>query len=193
MFYVAPAPREVLEPELHDELSRLPDGSAIKKESHRLTLIYLLEGRSERQIALSMQEGQHTVHYRIKWLYEKFKAEGRLALLSVVFIRALVARGLYLVSPSVQEELLRLPDGSALRAQQTRTTLLYLLCGMRIKEIAKAMDREPETIHTHIKRLHKMFDVESNPDMLFMIFSRAIKASSKHTISSMVVAMEQVA
>lgn len=126
------------------------------------TLLCLLQGQSEKEVAASLQLSRATIHQYITLLYRHFGVRSRAQLLATVLqhLDGLPARPRHAVlghvplSPRLQE------------------TLDCLLEGHSEKEAAERLKLSPATIHQYVIALYRRFGVASRGQLLGQILKK---------------------
>lgn len=118
----------------------------------RQVLECLIQGDSEKQIALRLGLSRHTVHAHTKRLYKYFEATSR---------GELYARTERLFPPQGRI----LCDSIPLTARQ-REVLTKVRSGASEKEIARSLDISPHTVRFHVRELYRLFGVASRGKLL---------------------------
>lgn len=126
------------------------------------TLVCLLQGQSEKEVAASLQLSRATIHQYITLLYRHFGVRSRAQLLATVLQRL--------------EQLPGKPTASALAgvplSPRLRETLDCLLQGHSEKEAAEQLQLSPATIHQYVNALYRRFGVASRGQLLGQILKK---------------------
>jgi DNA-binding NarL/FixJ family response regulator len=126
------------------------------------TLICLLQGQSEKEVAASLQLSRATIHQYITLLYRHFGVRSRAQLLATVLQRL--------------EQLPGKPGATGLSgvplSPRLRETLDCLLQGLSEKEAAERLQLSPATIHQYVIALYRRFDVASRGQLLGQILKK---------------------
>ena len=136
------------------------DGAALPPRLQQ-TLVCLLQGQSEKEIAASLRLSRATVHQYITLLYRRFGVRSRAQLLGRVLQR-----------------LDKLPGGPAATASgvplspRLQQTLACLLEGHSEKEAARRLQLSRATLHQYVSALYRRFGVASRGQLLGQILKR---------------------
>lgn len=126
------------------------------------TLVCLLQGQSEKEVAASLQLSRATIHQYITLLYRHFGVRSRAQLLAAVLQRL--------------DQLPGKPTASVLGgvplSPRLQETLACLLEGHSEKEAAQRLQLSPATIHQYVIALYRRFGVASRGQLLGQILKR---------------------
>ena len=82
----------------------------------------------------------------------------------------------YPLHPQVQWVLEKSDGRSVTLAPGAHAVLELMLTGIGEKEIARRLNRSVHTVHTHIKRVYRHYEVRSRPELLLRFFGQTPKA-----------------
>jgi DNA-binding NarL/FixJ family response regulator len=132
------------------------------------TLVCVLQGQSEKEIAASLRLSRATVHQYITLLYRRFGVRSRAQLLGRLLQR-----------------LEKLPGGHLARASgvplspRLQQTLDCLLEGHSEKEAARRLQLSRATLHQYVSALYRRFGVASRGQLLGQILKRRSHGSDQ--------------
>lgn len=137
-------------------------GSALLSPRLQQTLLCLLQGQSEKEVAASLELSRATIHQYITLLYRHFGVRSRAQLLATVLQQL--------------EQLPGKPARSGLSGiplpPRLRETLDCLLQGQSEKEAAEQLQLSPATIHQYVIALYRRFGVASRGQLLGQILKK---------------------
>lgn len=137
-------------------------GGALLSPRLQQTLICVLQGQSEKEVAASLQLSRATIHQYITLLYRHFGVRSRAQLLATVLQQL--------------EQLPGKPAPSTLGGvplpPRLRETLDCLLQGHTEKEAAERLQLSPATIHQYVIALYRRFGVASRGQLLGQILKK---------------------
>jgi DNA-binding NarL/FixJ family response regulator len=138
------------------------DGSALLSPRLQQTLVCLLQGQSEKEVAASLQLSRGTIHQYITALYRHFGVRSRAQLLATVLQR---------LDQLPDKPAPGMPSGISL-SPRLRETLDCLLEGHSEKEAAERLQLSPATIHQYVIALYRRFGVASRGQLLGQILKK---------------------